>query len=85
MICSDIWRRGNRSFRQRVVSPTVSSQTPWVDSQTSDSRHSRAYGKAGIRNPEREPETEPESGILNRVKTSSRYIIQHGVSSFISI
>jgi len=26
-----------RRFRQRVVSPTVSSQTPWVDSQTSDS------------------------------------------------
>ena len=30
--------QGNRSFRQRVVSPTVSSQTCWVDSQTSDSR-----------------------------------------------
>ena len=28
--------KGNRSFRKRVVSLTASSQTPWVDSQTSD-------------------------------------------------
>ena len=28
--------RGNRSFRKRVVSPTASSQTPWVDTQPSD-------------------------------------------------
>ena len=33
--CSELI--GNRSFRKRVVTPTASSQMPWVDSQTSDS------------------------------------------------